>query len=422
MSQDKSDNLMGTIDADVTVIGAGPAGLAAALALAAAGCNTICVGQRFNNDPARPDTRTTALLQASIRFLQNLDVWPLCAEHAAPLEAIRMIDDTGRLLRAPEVKFDCRELRTGPFGQNIINSDLVAALLERARMLPSLRLIETDKATITRFSSHGVRVETVEGQVIDARLVAAADGRNSGCRAAAGIGTRSWSYEQTAIACNFDHSEPHNNCSNEFHGVAGPFTTVPLPGNASSLVWVERPDEASRLMQLGEEAISDQITQRLHGLLGDVTNVGPRAAFPLSGLTPVAFARNRVALIGEAAHVIPPIGAQGLNLGFRDAAALAEHATAAIQADRDPGSDSVLADYNKARRGDILSRTAAVDLLNRSLLADAIPLQLLRGAGLHLLKRIAPLRKLAMQQGVAPSLNLPKLMRDEPRGANLPGG
>ena len=421
MAHDQTDSLEKITSADVAVVGAGPAGLAAALALATAGCNTVCVGQRFNNDPARPDTRTTALLQASTRFLENLGVWPLCAEQAASLRAIRMIDDTGRLLRAPEVTFDCCELQTGSFGQNIINSDLVEALLKKAGMLPSLQLIETAGAKIAQITSQGVQIETAEGQRIEARLVAAADGRNSGCRDAAGIETKSWSYKQTAIACNFDHSKTHNNCSNEFHGVAGPFTTVPLPGNASSLVWVERPDEAARLMELDTEAIKGRITQRLHGLLGDVTDVGPRAAFPLSGLTPVTFARNRVALIGEAAHVIPPIGAQGLNLGFRDAAALAEYASAAIQAGRDPGSDAVLADYNKARRGDVLSRTAAVDLLNRSLLADAIPLQLLRGAGLHLLKRIAPLRKFAMQQGVAPSLNLPELMRERPRDANIQG-
>ncbi len=421
MMENGTNNTKTAIAADAVVVGAGPAGLAAAIALGASGCKTVCVGQKFNADPARPDTRTTALLQTSVLFLRNLGVWHRCAEKAAPLTAIRMIDDTGRLLRAPDIEFHSDELGTGPFGHNIINSDLVGALLETAQSVPLLRLIETRSAAITRIAADHVHVETAEGQRIDARLVAAADGRNSGCRDAAGIATKSWAYEQTAMACNFEHTEPHGSCSNEFHRMAGPFTTVPLPGNASSLVWVERPDTASSLMQIGDEEFRERIAERLHGLLGQVTGVGPRASFPLSGLTPAAFARNRVSLVGEAAHVIPPIGAQGLNLGFRDAATLAEHASRAVTAGRDPGSDAALSAYHNARRGDVLTRTIAVDLLNRSLLADAVPLQALRGAGLHLLKRIAPLRRLAMRQGVAPALNLPELMQGQPAGASVSG-
>ncbi|MDH3580878.1 MAG: FAD-dependent monooxygenase, partial [Hyphomicrobiales bacterium] len=155
-----------------------------------------------------------------------------------------------------------------------------------------------------------------------------------------------------------------------------------------------------------------EIELGLHGILGSVSQVGPRAHFPLAGLTPQVFARNRIALVGEAAHVFPPIGAQGLNLGFRDAAALAEQVGHALANDGDPGAAAVMSAYNRNRRSDVLTRTAAVDLLNRSLLSGLLPLQMARGAGLHLLKSIAPLRQFIMRQGVAPSRNLPPLMRN----------
>ena len=399
---------------DIIVVGGGPAGLAAAMAAGSANCHTLCAGQRFSADPARPDTRTTALLQASVRFLVNLGVWPHCERHAAALDRIRIIDDTGALITAPEIEFDSRELGDEPFGYNIANTDLVAALRRAAADVEQLHLVETAGATVESIDRDKLAVALSEGQSVETKLVAAADGRKSGCRAAAGITTRSWSYDQTALACNFEHSAVHDNCSNEFHRPAGPFTTVPLPGKASSLVWVERPGEVKRLMSLDDGEFAAEIEARLHGILGTVRSAGPRAAFPLSGLTPSCFARNRVMLIGEAAHVIPPIGAQGLNLGFRDAAALAQFSGAAMAEQGDPGTAHALRAYDRARRSDVLTRTAAVDLLNRSLLTTLLPVQALRGAGMHVLKAVAPVRRYLMRQGVAPDANLPDLMMKSP--------
>ncbi|MFQ5626373.1 MAG: FAD-dependent monooxygenase, partial [Methyloligellaceae bacterium] len=188
-------------------------------------------------------------------------------------------------------------------------------------------------------------------------------------------------------------------------------TTVPLPGQKSSLVWVETPDEAKRLLGLSDEAIALEIETRLQGCLGHISNAGPRAAFPLSGMSVRRYAARRIALAGEAAHVIPPIGAQGLNLGFRDAAMLAQCAGAALADDDDPGSASALAAYDKARRNDVASRIFAVDLLNRSLISGLPPLQAARGLGLHLLDGIAPLRRAFMREGLAPQSGLPKLMQ-----------
>ena len=398
-------------DYDVAVIGAGPAGLTAALALASTGCRTVIAGPPFNPDPKRPDTRTTALLRGSVQLLKNIGIWDLAREHAAPLEIIRILDDTGRLLRAPEVAFDSSEIGGEPFGYNIANTALVAALLAHAGTLKGLEFIDTEAATSIVPDRDGVQVSLKEGRTFSARLVAGADGRNSLCRKAAGLKTSSWSYKQMALACNFEHSEHHENASNEFHRPSGPFTTVPLPGCNSSLVWVEAPDEAKRLLALPDAAIACEIEQRLQGCLGTITNVGPRAAFPLSGMKLNKFAANRIALVGEAAHVIPPIGAQGLNLGFRDVAALADCAGAALGRDGDPGSGETIRAYNRARRVDVASRTLAVDLLNRSLISGFLPIQAARGIGLHLLSGVGPLRRLFMREGLAPQTGLPKLMQ-----------
>lgn len=396
---------------DAAVIGAGPAGLITAISLASTGCSTVIAGPPFNPDPSRPDTRTTALLQASVRLLRNTGVWDFCAGDAAALRTIRLIDSTGRLLRAPEVTFDCAELGGEPFGYNIPNTALVAALYQRARAMGNIAVRETAGAEAVVPGDDAVTISFAEGDLITAALVAGADGRKSLCRTTAGIGTTGWTYPQKALAFNFDHSEPHEDCSNEFHCPAGPFTTVPLPGRASSLVWVETHAEADRLLALPEPNVIAIMEDKLQGLLGTITAIGPRAAFPLTGMTVNRYAASRIALVGEAAHVIPPIGAQGLNLGFRDAAALAECVSATRDTGGDPGNDKVLRAYDRARRADVSSRTFAVDLLNRSLISGFVPLHAARGLGLHLLNGFGPLRRFFMREGLAPQSGLPKLMQ-----------
>jgi len=395
---------------NVAVVGAGPAGLTTAISLASVGYRTAIAGPPYNPDPSQPETRTTALLQASVRLLQNTGVWQLCENDATPLEMIRLIDDTGRLLRAPEVTFDCNELGGEPFGYNIPNTALVSALYQRAGSLSGLTLIETAGATKVEPGETHVCITLAEGQKFTAALLAAADGRKSLCRDAASIGTKHWSYPQKALAFNFSHSEPHKNCSNEFHRPAGPFTTVPLPGNNSSLVWVETPEEADHLLSLSAPAIIEIMEERLQGLLGTIVDIGPRGAFPLTGMSVERYASNRIALIGEAAHVIPPIGAQGLNLGFRDAAALAGCVSDYSQLN-DAGADKVLQTYGLSRRNDVSSRTFAVDLFNRSLISDYLPVHAARGLGLHMMNSIGPLRRLFMREGLASNSRLPKLMQ-----------
>jgi|KBSSwiStaDraftv2_1062776.scaffolds.fasta_scaffold155699_1 2-octaprenyl-6-methoxyphenol hydroxylase len=395
-----------THSVEVAVVGGGPAGLTAAVALAAAGVETALIAKA---PPA--DNRTTALWSASVAAMEALDVWPLCRDDSAPLTAIRLIDDTRRLIRAPEVTFEAHEIGLDAFGHNIANRHLVAALDQRAAALPSLRRIE---ATVTSVEPHGrgVTIRLDDGAAIVARLVVGADGRKSLCREAAGIATDRRDYPQAALTLNLTHTRPHNGISTEFHTESGPFTLVPLPGLRSSLVCVTEPDEAERLAALDAAALSAEIERRAHSILGKVQAEDGRGLFPLSVETARAFGAQRIALAGEAAHVIPPIGAQGLNLGLRDVATISELVVEARRDGRDVGGDDLLARYDRLRRADVSRRTVAVDMLNRSLLSDFLPVQASRGLGMYLIDRIAPLRRALMREGVQPATQ-PRLMRGE---------
>ncbi len=395
----------------VAVIGAGPAGLTAAVSMANAGASVTCFGPGLSSGTNQGDTRTSALMETSIRLLRANGVWDACLSQSAPLKAIRLIDDTGRLIRAPEVLFHASDLNLEAFGYNVPNSALVSALIDHATTMSQLELVETRAVTTVVPRSDHVEFALEDGPTERARLVVGADGRRSVCRDAAAIAIKDWSYRQSAIACNFEHSLPHESISNEFHRPAGPFTTVPLPGNASSLVWVERPDEAARLMALDADGFERALDERLQGVLGQVRSVSKRAVFPLSGLSVSRLADRRIALVGEAAHVIPPIGAQGLNLGFRDAAALADCVSKALAAGRDIGGSDVMKAYSKARIADISSRTFAVDMLNRSVLVGLIPVQALRSLGLQILASFPTLRKIVMQAGLAPENAMPNNLR-----------
>jgi 2-octaprenyl-6-methoxyphenol hydroxylase len=378
---------------DIAIVGAGPAGLAAAIALRQAGWDIVCAGPLPS--PDRPDRRTTALLSGSVHLLERLGVWEGLRDHAAPLRRLHLIDRTKRLFRAPDIAFDASEIGADAFGYNIPNQTLIAALVEK---LGEAHL-PTPGVTAVETSGEAVRLVLPDAPALRARLAIGADGRNSLCRQAAGIDTRSWKYEQTAVVANFRHSRPHRNACAELHFTAGPFTVVPLPGDWSSLVWVERPEEAARLMALADADFTNAIAGRLEGMLGDIGEVSARGAFPLSGMITRCMARNRIALVGEAAHIIPPIGAQGLNLGFRDVADLVQ----CLRGAGDPGAQPILSAYDRARRGDVLARTFAADLLNRTLISNLPPFQLARGLGVAGLAMISPLRRFAMWRGMSAS-------------------
>ncbi|TAK50144.1 MAG: UbiH/UbiF family hydroxylase [Xanthobacteraceae bacterium] len=390
---------------DAAVVGGGPAGLAAALALARAGARTALIARRIPYS----DNRTTALLGGSVAMLEALGVWRHCADRAAPLRVMRLVDATGRLIRAPEVHFHSTEIGLDTFGYNIENRLLLEALEARAAECNNIARYDADAAGLS-LASDEATVTLGDGGAISARLVIGADGRQSKCREAAGIAVSRRPLNQTAVTFNVGHARPHNGVSTEFHTAHGPCVFVPLPGNRSSIVWVVAPAEAERLLALSDADLSAAIEKQSRSILGRLTVEPGRFAFPLAIEKPARLAARRVALIGEAAHVVPPIGAQGLNLGLRDAAAIAEVASDALAAQQDPGSDAVLARYQRLRGPDIAERTFIIDMANRVLLNELWPVQALRAAGMQLIDAVGPLRRLVMREGITPMYLLPRLM------------
>ena len=382
---------------DVAVVGGGPAGLTAAIAVARSGVRTALVARRVPYG----DNRTTALLHASIDILQTLSVWDVCRDRAAALRVMRLVDDSGRLIRAPELRFDCYEIDLEAFGYNIENRHLVEALEAEAAKCENLVRFDDDAEAVAT-SDADVEIRCAQGAMLRGRLIIGADGRHSLCRAAAGIEVRRRELTQSALTLNIEHTRAHDGVSTEFHTANGPCVFVPLPGNRSSVVWVTKPEEAMRLSTLSDDELALAVERQAHSHLGRIV-VGPaRHVFPLTFEQARPIAARRVALIGEAAHVLPPIGAQGLNLGLRDAAEIAAIAQDALLMARDPGDDTALADYQRRRKLDVFSRSFVVDAANRSLLSDFLPVQLARSLGMQALHEIGPLRRFVMRQAIAP--------------------
>jgi 2-octaprenyl-6-methoxyphenol hydroxylase len=291
------------------------------------------------------------------------------------------------------------------------NTALIGALNDAVQTEGNIVRIDAT-ATAVDIRDRTVVVTLDSGEVVESSFVVGSDGRNSMVRESAGIGVKTWSYPQSAMVLNFAHSSSHQNISTEFHTENGPFTQVPLPGNRSSLVWVLKPEEAATNAAKPLEELGRIVEDRMHSLLGKVTVEEGVQVWPLSGMTAHRFGKGRAALIGEAAHVFPPIGAQGFNLSLRDIMELTE-----ILCDRpqDAIKASVGDSFDRRRRVDIISRTASVDMLNRSLLSDFLPVQVLRAAGLHVLSALPPLRNIVMREGIEPGRGL-KLMPSIPWG------
>jgi 2-octaprenyl-6-methoxyphenol hydroxylase len=396
---------MTRITTDILISGGGVAGLTAAAAFGSAGFSVLCVDPEApitDADTEGADLRSTAFLQPSVPVLRDAGLWARLEPFAAPLQVMRIIDAGGPAHEPRLIKdFDASDISDQPFGWNLPNWLLRREMVARLAGLPTVdfrpglattRLLTRDSEALVTLS---------DGTRVAARLLIAADGRDSPMRQALGIGVRTLRYGQKALAFAVTHPVPHDNISTEIHRSGGPFTLVPLPDRAgqpcSAVVWMERGPEAQRLAALPGAEFNAEATARSCGILGPLTLVSRRMLWPIISQVADSMVGERSALMAEAAHVMPPIGAQGLNMSMADLKALLALAKA------DPsslGTPPMLSAYHCARHAEVLARIAGVDALNRASMLGEPALQRLRAAALDALYALRPLRRTLMRAGL----------------------
>ncbi|WP_164660043.1 UbiH/UbiF family hydroxylase [Tropicibacter sp. Alg240-R139] len=390
---------------DILISGGGIAGLTAAAAFGQAGFNVICV------DPTAPiterdvdgsDMRTTAFLQPAQALLDSCGLWARLADHAAPLQIMRIVDAGGDIPEPRIVRdFNAADISDKPFGWNLPNWLLRREMVARLAELPNVNF-RPGTGTSGLFTRTGeARVTLTDGTRVRCKMVLAADGRNSPMREAAGIGVNTTRYGQKALAFAVTHPISHQNVSTEIHRSGGPFTLVPLPdwqgSPSSAIVWMERGAKAQELLAMEPEAFEAAMTERSCGLFGPLKLASRRTIWPIISQSAERLNGERVALMAEAAHVVPPIGAQGLNMSLGDLATLLELAQARSEG---LGDAQMLAAYHKARHSEIALRVKGIDLLNRASMVETRALRDVRAAGLNALYSLAPVRKTLMQMGL----------------------
>jgi 2-octaprenyl-6-methoxyphenol hydroxylase len=395
---------------DVAIVGGGIVGLSAALAAGQAGANVILIDRGPPpRDRAKADGRTAALLDPAIAFLDRLGVWHELAEHAAPLKALRIVNLKDQRAANADLTFRADEVSLDAFGHNIPNDALSRTLHAKACALDGVTLItSTIVSSINVADDHAV-LTLDDGRHVAARLLVAADGRHSAARQALGIDAQIRNYGQSAIVCSFGHERPHEATSIELHRPGGPFTMVPLPGQRSSLVWVEPTEKANALMALDDKAFLQGLDVQVSPWLGHVSHVSVRRSYPLSGVLAKSLTAPRTVLIGEAAHALSPIGAQGLNLSLQDVSLLGDLIDQAIATKRDLGSATLLDAYRQKRMPDIRARYLAVDGLNRMVASDWRLVGLARATGLQALGKLPFIRRRLMHAMMTP-LELPSAL------------
>lgn len=377
---------------DAIVVGGGLAGVAAAVGVAKAGLETLHLA------PKGPrDTRTSALMMPSVNYLQRAGLIGDPALLGHPLTAIRIIDATDRLLRAPETLFDSAEAGLPAFAWNFSNAALMQAF-DAARMaLPNLTTREVAVTAVERTEA-GARLELADGSRLEAPLLVGADGKKSLVRAATGFRAREHGFVEAALVCDLELARPIGGTSVEFHYPRGPFTLVPAGANRANLVWIDDREVLRAAQAGGKDHLRKVFLDKSQRLFGTIELATPSHVFPLSSITVNEVGRDGVVLVGESAHAFPPIGAQGLNLGLRDVDDLA---AALAASDRSAGwASRVSANYAQRRSGDLARTGSMVDALFRSLLTDFLPTQALRAGGLWALKLTPPLRRQAFSLGM----------------------
>lgn len=381
---------------DIAVIGGGLAGTAAAVAIAKSGQSVAHFAP-----PAPPDKRTSALMAPTVDFLVASGLIPSAQDQAEPLRRIRMIDATKRLFRAPETLFDASEAGLDTFGWNFANAPLLASMSALGETCSGLTTIAAPLGTLER-ADGGFTLRATKGETFTAQLVIGADGKKSRVRAAAAIRTTEHTFKQSALVCDVALGQPLEGTSIEFHYENGPFTLVPAGGKNANLVWIDTRDALEGACALPEPDFDALLRAKSQNLFGKVNHTNRPIVFPLSSLSVATAARDGIVLVGEAAHAFPPIGAQGLNLGLRDVAALLD-CLSTHDRGRTGWAQNVSQDYAASRSHDLLQTGAGVDALFRSLLADFLPVQAARAGTLWALRLAPGLRKSAFAIGMGAS-------------------
>ena len=403
-----------TIEIETTgvVIGGGMVGTLLAVALGSAGIDVAVIDRetvRSTTDHAF-DGRASAIAAGSQRVLAALGVWDAMAHAAAPILEIRVSDGASPLF----LHYSHDDIGDGPLGYIVENQAIRQALTDAAAALPCVRVLDGRTVeALDRAPGHATAA-LGDGTSVRARVAFAADGRVSPTRQAAGIKTTDWRYPQVGIVCTVAHRRPHRGVAQEHFLPAGPFAILPLTGNRSSIVWTERDDLAPTLLALPEEDFTAELSLRFGDYLGDLRVEGPRFSYPLALSHAEAYVAPRLALVGDAAHAIHPIAGQGLNLGIRDVAALAEVVVDATRLGLDPGATTVLDRYQRWRRFDNLVMLAVTDGLNRLFSNDIGPVKLARDAGLAAVDRLPPLKRVFMSHAMGLVGELPRLVRGAP--------
>lgn len=399
------------ISADVLIIGGGLSGLTLGCALGDAGVSVVLVEPTPSNKliAATFDGRTTAIAAGSQAILDAIGVWGLMAADAQPILDIRVSDGRSPLF----LHYDHRDVGSGPLGYIAENLTIRRALLDRMAALPSVSFLPGRRVnTLDRGDSFAVAVLD-DNRTVAARLAVATDGRKSPTRIAAGIESTAWRYDQTGIVCTVAHARDHKGVAQEHFLPAGPFAILPMTGRRSSIVWTERAELAPALLALDKKPFHAELAQRFGDYLGDLSVVGPRFSYPLGLMHAHRYVLPRLALAGDAAHLMHPIAGQGLNIGWRDVAALAEVVVDALRLGSDPGSMVPLERYERWRRVDNTVMLAATDALNRLFSNDVAPIRLARDAGLAAVNRMAPLKQLFMRHAMGVVGDTPRLVRGE---------